>query len=82
MRRPISDKKLAVVFKQIDQDGSGELEFEEFLEWWREEGDGAPPPSADEVDQRGEEAYAEVCHYMTQPLVELYGGCMVVLKVS
>ena len=24
----------------------------------------------------------EVCHYMTQPLVELYGGCMVVLKVS
>ena len=22
------------------------------------------------------------CHYMTQPLVELYGGCMVVLKVS
>ena len=21
-------------------------------------------------------------HYMTQPLVELYGGCMVVLKVS
>jgi hypothetical protein len=25
---------------------------------------------------------AEVCHYMIQPLVELYGGCMVVLKVS
>ena len=24
----------------------------------------------------------EVCHYMTQPLVELYGGCMMVLKVS
>ena len=24
----------------------------------------------------------KVCHYMTQPLVELYGGCMVVLKVS
>jgi hypothetical protein len=24
----------------------------------------------------------EVCHYITQPLVELYGGCMVVLKVS
>jgi hypothetical protein len=23
----------------------------------------------------------KVCHYMTQPLVELYGGCMVVLKV-
>jgi hypothetical protein len=23
-----------------------------------------------------------VCHYITQPLVELYGGCMVVLKVS
>ena len=27
-------------------------------------------------------AAAEVCHYMTQPLVELYEGCMVVLKVS
>jgi hypothetical protein len=24
----------------------------------------------------------EVCHYIIQPLVELYGGCMVVLKVS
>ena len=24
----------------------------------------------------------KVCHYMTQPLVELYGGCMLVLKVS
>ena len=24
----------------------------------------------------------EVCHYVTQPLVELYEGCMVVLKVS
>ena len=23
-----------------------------------------------------------VCHYMIRPLVELYGGCMVVLKVS
>jgi hypothetical protein len=23
-----------------------------------------------------------VCHYMIQHLVELYGGCMVVLKVS
>jgi hypothetical protein len=27
-------------------------------------------------------AYVQVCHYMIQPLVELYGGCMVVLKVS
>jgi hypothetical protein len=26
--------------------------------------------------------FMKVCHYMTQPLVELYGGCMVVLKVS
>jgi hypothetical protein len=26
--------------------------------------------------------WGKVCHYMTQPLVELYGGCMVVLKVS
>ena len=26
--------------------------------------------------------FVEVRHYMTQPLVELYGGCMVVLKVS
>jgi hypothetical protein len=24
----------------------------------------------------------QACHYMIQPLVELYGGCMVVLKVS
>ena len=24
----------------------------------------------------------QVCHYMIQPLVELYGGCMVVLKLS
>jgi hypothetical protein len=24
----------------------------------------------------------ELEHYVTQPLVELYGGCMVVLKVS
>ena len=23
----------------------------------------------------------KACHYMAQPLVELYGGCMVVLKV-
>jgi hypothetical protein len=27
-------------------------------------------------------ALPEVCHYMVQPLVELYEGCMVVLKVS
>ena len=26
--------------------------------------------------------WPKVCHYMIQPLVELYGGCMVVLKVS
>jgi hypothetical protein len=26
--------------------------------------------------------FGKVCHYMIQPLVELYGGCMVVLKVS
>ena len=25
---------------------------------------------------------SKVCHYITQPLVELYGGCMVVLNVS
>jgi erythromycin esterase-like protein len=24
----------------------------------------------------------QVCHYMVQPLVEMYEGCMVVLKVS
>jgi hypothetical protein len=24
----------------------------------------------------------QVCHYMTQPLIELYGDCMLVLKVS
>ena len=27
-------------------------------------------------------ALEKVCHYITQPLVELYEGCMVVLKVS
>jgi hypothetical protein len=26
--------------------------------------------------------YIFICHYMAQPLVELYGGCMVVLKVA
>jgi hypothetical protein len=30
----------------------------------------------------GDCEYTEVCHYIIQPLVELYGGCMVVLKVS
>ena len=29
-----------------------------------------------------EEHNGQACHYMTQPLVELYAGCMVVLKVS
>jgi hypothetical protein len=52
----------------------------------------AHPPTAAELQQRllgrsGSAAAAvaasvEVCHYITQPLVELYGGCMVVLKVS
>ena len=28
------------------------------------------------------QAVAKVCHYTTQPLVELYGGCVSVLKVS
>ena len=27
-------------------------------------------------------AREQVCHYVVQPLVELYGGCMVALKVS
>jgi hypothetical protein len=31
---------------------------------------------------QGAKHFAQVCHYMIQPLVELYGGCMVVLKVS
>ena len=30
----------------------------------------------------GDGAAATVRHYMIQPLVELYGGCMAVLKVS
>ena len=37
----------------------------------------------DELDETL--AFAEqlqVCHYTIQPLVELYGDCMVVLKVS
>jgi hypothetical protein len=24
--------------------------------------------------------WTQVCHYITQPLVELYGGCVLVLK--
>ena len=31
---------------------------------------------------QGAKHFAQVCHYMIQPLVELYGGCMEVLKVS
>ena len=32
------------------------------------------------VEEANHEAH--VRHYMTQPLVEMYGGCMVVLKIS
>jgi hypothetical protein len=31
---------------------------------------------------RLDQLVGEVCRYMTQPLVELYGGCVVVLNVS
>jgi hypothetical protein len=39
--------------------------------------------SLEDLPAGGMRAHAtEVCHYITQPLVELYGGCMVVLKFS
>ena len=43
-----------------------------------------PAPGRVRLDRRraGEQLVAHVCHYMNQPLVELYGGCMVVLKIS
>jgi hypothetical protein len=33
-------------------------------------------------DGREDTDWRPVCHYMPQPLVELYGGCMVVQKIS
>jgi hypothetical protein len=33
-------------------------------------------------DRAGGEGHRRRRHYMTLPFVELYGGCMVVLKVS
>ena len=41
-------------------------------------------PGAEDAADSALEGMVEdqVCHYMIQPLVELYGGCMVVLKVS
>ena len=42
-----------------------------------------PPHEAGLPPRRpGAAADYQVCHYMTRPLVELYGGCMVALKVS
>ena len=41
-----------------------------------------PPPRRQVAKRYGRVlACMEVCHYATQPLVELYAGCMVVLKV-
>ena len=43
-------------------------------------GSGSGPERNATLGARGRRAVA-VCHYMIQTLVELYGGCMVVLKV-
>jgi hypothetical protein len=40
------------------------------------------PNPAQTVALNGPADAEQVCHYITQPLVELYGGCMVVLNVS
>jgi hypothetical protein len=40
------------------------------------------PSSAIRRKRSSSDCGRTVCHYMNQPLVELYEGCMVVLKVS
>jgi Ca2+-binding EF-hand superfamily protein len=35
MGTKLSKKKLAKAFNNIDKDGSGEIEYNEFLDWWR-----------------------------------------------
>ena len=39
-------------------------------------------PAAASLSSKSSSWLMQVCHYMIQPLVELYGGCMMVLKVS
>ena len=33
----MSDKKFARRWKEIDQDRSGAIEYEEFLQWWQKQ---------------------------------------------
>lgn len=37
LHRPLSEKELDKAMRDMDEDGSGEVDFEEFLEWWRKE---------------------------------------------
>ena len=37
LHRPLSKKELDQCMKDMDEDGSGEVDFEEFLVWWRVE---------------------------------------------
>ena len=44
LHRPLSDKELDKAMSDMDEDGSGEVDFEEFLQWWRtEKGDAKSP---------------------------------------
>jgi hypothetical protein len=61
MGQSISDKKLTAIFKQIDADGSLELEFEEFLEWWFSRATAEPPkPDASAKLSRGRSVVAHL----------------------
>jgi hypothetical protein len=46
LHRPLSDKELDQAMRDMDEDGSGEVDFEEFLEWWRSERGNADSPWA------------------------------------
>ena len=37
MGREVSDTKIARVFRKIDTDGSGQIEYGKFLAWWRKQ---------------------------------------------
>ncbi len=46
LHRPLSEKELDKAMHDMDEDGSGEVDFEEFLEWWRSERGNANSPWA------------------------------------
>ena len=37
MGKPVDDAGLDAAMLEIDKDGSGEVEFEEFLAWWQQQ---------------------------------------------